>query len=109
MRGNTSCAIWRSACSTLAHSAQAHSAQVLRFDPAGNVAILRPGQVCPPITGSFSDGTAYTETDTFQSGNLVVNGMVANMSLSASAQIVGGGLTLVCAYSITGTLQKISP
>jgi hypothetical protein len=80
----------------------------LRLDPSGNSAILRMGQTCPPTTGTFSDGSAYTETDTFNTGNFAVNGRVATISLSASAQIVSGGQTLVCSYSITGTLQKTS-
>jgi hypothetical protein len=78
----------------------------LKLDPSGNSAILRMGQICPPTTGTFSDNTAYTETDTFNTGNFSVNGRVATISLSASAQIVAAGQTLVCSYSITGTLQK---
>jgi hypothetical protein len=79
----------------------------LRLDPSGNSAILRMGQTCPPTTGSFTDGTQYTETDTFNTGNFAVNGRVATISLSASASIVFGQ-SIVCSYSITGTLQKTS-
>jgi hypothetical protein len=80
----------------------------LRFDVAGQAAILRAGQVCPPTNGTFSDRTAYTETDTFNSGSFVVNGPVATLALSASAQIVFGQ-TLVCTLGVTGTLHKITP
>lgn len=82
---------------------------LLRLDPAGNAATLRPGQVCPPITGTLGDGTPFTETDTFQSGNLVVNGPVATMSLSSSINVVSAGQTMICASSTAGTLHKISP
>lgn len=79
----------------------------LKFDASGTSAILRMGQTCPPTMGTFNDGTAYTETDTFNTGNFAVNGRVANISLSASASIVFGS-SVVCSYSITGTLQKTS-
>jgi hypothetical protein len=78
----------------------------LKLDSSGNSAILRMGQICPPTNGAFGDGTPYTETDTFNTGNFGVNGRVATISLSASAQIVSQGQTAVCMYSITGTLQK---
>jgi hypothetical protein len=81
----------------------------LKLDPVGNSATLRPGQVCPVQNISIG-GAPATETDTHNGGNLVVTGNAATIAESGSAQLVDGttGQTLVCTFTMNGTLNKVS-
>ena len=80
----------------------------LKLDPGGTSATLRAAQICPAFQGTFNDGTPYTETDTHNTGSFVVNGRTAVISESGSGQIVGGGRTFICTFTMNGTLNKVT-
>src|SRR5947199_7081074 len=67
----------------------------LKITPNGTAATLDPaGQICPPTNGTTADGTAYTETDTYQSGSFTLAGVTATIAGSGSALLVGGGQSI---------------
>jgi hypothetical protein len=81
----------------------------LKISPTGSSAVLDPsGQVCPPTPGVDANGTAYTETDTYQSGSFTVAGITATVAESGTALLVGGGASTTCSFTENGTLNKVS-
>jgi hypothetical protein len=79
---------------------------VLQFDVSGQAARARAGQICPPQTGKFNDGTPYTETDSFNDATFVVLGGRATFSAAGSGQVVAAGMTFVCTFTFSGTLER---
>jgi hypothetical protein len=81
----------------------------LKITPNGSAAVLDPaGQICPPTSGVDANGTAYTETDTYQSGSFTVAGITGTLAESGSALLVGGGASTTCMFTANGTLNKVS-
>lgn len=76
------------------------------LDAAGALARLQAGQACPPYAGKLGDGTPFTETDTFQTGNIAVSGGRATISLTGAAQIVVGTMTASCGFTLYGNLER---
>jgi hypothetical protein len=75
----------------------------VKMDPKGNTATVRSGQACPP-----SSSQGITETDTIQSGSMVVNGLTGTLAVSGSALLVGNGQSLTCTFTDNGTANKVS-
>ncbi|MFZ5895358.1 MAG: hypothetical protein ACOY0T_30160 [Myxococcota bacterium] len=74
----------------------------LKFDVSGNNATAQGGQNCTVSDSGFTGTLTYSSL-IFSSSDA----KVATVSGSGTIQLTGGGLTIACTQSITGSLQKL--
>lgn len=78
----------------------------MHFNVSGTAANVQAGQTCTE-TGTLSDGTAFSETDTYTALTITTtDGQNAHVSGSYNAVLNAAGTSYNCTVAVTGDLQK---